>query len=156
MSSINLIDGNLDDIAAIRLIYTQQKEHEDGDTIAIHLKPADLQDIIDEINKIQQDNPDKTGSGVRFYISKYPKNYPTQDGCDYSKMHSVVAIPTYNINGDKKTHYDNIDGNHVKNLKRDIDNGVPDPLPGAGYDHYELCPPNTGCANGMIIWNNIQ
>jgi hypothetical protein len=153
MSSINLIDEKLPDITAIRLIYTQKMEHKKGDTIAIHLKRKDLNDLIDEIDKIQKKDPKKTGYGIRFYISKYPAGYAHVRQQDYSKKHSVVAVATY---GDDTNHFDDMDAELVKKLVTKIKKGDPDPVKQGGSDHYELCPPNTGCANGMIIWNNIQ
>lgn len=160
MSAINLISGNsfgetLPDLETVRLIYTHKKKYKKG-TVSIHLTVKDLHDIISEIESMTE--PDKMGKGVRLYIAEYPANYPKikkNNNADYSNCQTVVAVPTY-IGMDGKTHFDFMDEKKVKECKKEIDKGTPPPPQlVSAQDHYNLCPPNTGCANGSTIWNNL-
>jgi len=162
MPAINLISGNSFDTAipdqeTVRLIYTRKKEYTEG-TVSIHLTRNDLVDIIKQIDSM--DEQDKVGRGVRLYIAKYPAHYPPVEDrekkvkIDYSNCLTVVAVPTYvGFNG---INMDYMDAGKVTACKSAIDKGDPPPSSVSGEDHYHLCPPNTDCATGATIWNNLS
>ena len=100
---------------------------------------------------------DKKGNGITLYIGKYPDKYPPiekQNNAEYRNRLTVVAVPTYEglVKG---TYFDFMDPQIVKDCKDKIEHGAPVDPAVSGLDHYKLCPPDGGCANANIIWNNL-
>jgi hypothetical protein len=131
----------------VRLVKKFKKSGEKN-TKAVWFSISDLEDIITMIKDLTDPTQNKTGDGVRIYISRYPKNYP--DSTKHEK-NSLVFVPTFNISA-SAIHEDYMSQGEVEILTKEIkdpDSG-PYPLHDDSYNHGELCP--TLC-NGANVGN---
>lgn len=110
----------------------------------------DLLEIIGIIDSIKEENRDREGDGVRIYLAKYPnRGFGNIKGKDYNNRRTLVFVPTYHLQNKEDIHYDFIDPEEVRNISASIDKA--DFLFDAtGYNHGELCPPNSGCSGANI------
>ena len=115
----------------------------------------ELEEIVEEIKRINQRDKTKFGNGVRVYFAKYKgseyENVDTPHGKkNYNGKRTVVIIPTYTIGLSGTIFYDDISREDLlislieqkKNAKQI--NFM------TAYNHGELCPPETGCEGSFL------
>ncbi|MEO5967533.1 MAG: hypothetical protein ABIP69_04680, partial [Ferruginibacter sp.] len=83
-----------------------------------------------------------------------------QQNADYSSRRAIVAVPTFGVT-EEGDYVDFLSAKTVEGYKVRIDNGEDPKDPPVNtnqvraVNHFKLCPPDIGCAQSNLIWDNL-
>lgn len=138
-SIVRIKDGNKIPSEHAKLLiqtYRDEEGHGDKKSRAIWFSVSDLAEILALATATVDE---KVCNGIRIYLAKYPKDATEiqPPNSEYFSRETLVFVPTY----------DQIVGGIIKRRNLfDVFASIVRPIDGnEGFNHGELCPPETGC-----------